>query len=223
MLKQNKKIFLIGYKSFIQTNLYNHLKKNFIVNKIKFQDIYKKKITNCDVIINFSNSKKFYEKEYNKIYDRNLKIANIIKKNNVKFFLLSTRQVYAQKLYLTEKSKLKPLNLYAKNCLYSEKNCRKILKKNLVILRLSNINGYELATNLKPNTPLKWNTLSKVTLVRKGQVVDVFASGNGIYVTMKGMALDDGVEGGVVTVRNLSSDKKFQAKVLNENSVKVHL
>ena len=80
MLKQNKKIFLIGYKSFIQTNLYNHLKKNFIVNKIKLQDIYKKKITNCDVIINFSNSKKFYEKEYNKIYDRNLKIANIIKK-----------------------------------------------------------------------------------------------------------------------------------------------
>ena len=143
MLKQNKKIFLIGYKSFIQTNLHNHLKKNFIVNKIKFQDIYKKKITNCDVIINFSNSKKFYEKEYNKIYDRNLKIANIIKKNNVKFFLLSTRQVYAQKLYLTEKSKLKPLNLYAKNCLYSEKNCRKILKKNLVILRLSNIFGYE--------------------------------------------------------------------------------
>jgi flagella basal body P-ring formation protein FlgA len=99
-----------------------------------------------------------------------------------------------------------------------------ILKKNIgSVPASSNINGYELATNLKPNTPLKWNSLSKVTLVRKGQVVDVFASGNGIYVTMKGMALDDGVEGGVVTVRNLSSDKKFQAKVLNENSVKVHL
>lgn len=87
----------------------------------------------------------------------------------------------------------------------------------------SRLAGYQLDSNLKANSPLKWTNLSKVVLVRKGQIVDVFASGNGIYVTMKGMALDDGVEGGVVTVRNLSSDKKFPAKVLNENSVKVHL
>lgn len=85
------------------------------------------------------------------------------------------------------------------------------------------LNGYQLASNMKSNMPVKWNNLSKITLVRKGQVVDVFASGNGIYVTMKGMALENGVEGGNVTVQNLSSDKKFQAKVLNENSVKVHL
>lgn len=87
----------------------------------------------------------------------------------------------------------------------------------------SKLNGYQLASNIKSNMPIKWNNLSKLNLVKKGQVVDVFASGNGIYVTMKGMALENGVEGGIVTVRNLSSDKKFQAKVLNENSVKVHL
>jgi flagella basal body P-ring formation protein FlgA len=87
----------------------------------------------------------------------------------------------------------------------------------------ANIRGYQLSTNIRANTPIKWNYLSKVTLVKKGQLVDVFASGNGIYVTMKGKALEDGVEGGNVTVENLSSSKKFQAKVLNENSVKVHL
>jgi flagella basal body P-ring formation protein FlgA len=85
------------------------------------------------------------------------------------------------------------------------------------------VKGYQLSSNIKSNTPIKWNFLSKVTLVKKGQIVDVFASGNGIYVTMKGMALENGVAGGNVTVQNLSSDKKFQAKVLNENSVKVHL
>lgn len=87
----------------------------------------------------------------------------------------------------------------------------------------ANIRGYQSSTNIRANTPIKWNYLSKVTLVKKGQLVDVFASGNGIYVTMKGKALEDGVEGGNVTVENLSSSKKFQAKVLNENSVKVHL
>ena len=87
----------------------------------------------------------------------------------------------------------------------------------------SRLSGYQLDSNLKANSPLKWSNLSKVVLVKKGQIVDVYASGNGIYVTMKGMALHDGVEGGSVTVRNLSSDKEFPAKVLNENSVKVHL
>ena len=87
----------------------------------------------------------------------------------------------------------------------------------------ANLNGYQLSANLKPNSPVRWNQLAKVTLVRKGKVVDVFASGNGIYVTMKGMALEDGVEGGLVKIKNLSSDKTFHAKVLNENSVKVHL
>ena len=83
--------------------------------------------------------------------------------------------------------------------------------------------GYEVSTQLRPDTPLKWNHLSKINLIRKGKVVDVFASGNGIFVTMKGLALDDGVEGSFVRVRNLSSEKEFQAKVLSENSVKVHL
>ena len=87
----------------------------------------------------------------------------------------------------------------------------------------TNVNGYQFANNIKANSPIKWNLLSKVTLVKKGQIVDVFASGNGIYVTMKGMALENGVAGGDVTVKNLSSKKEFQAKVLNENSVKVHL
>ena len=87
----------------------------------------------------------------------------------------------------------------------------------------SSLAGYQLSANIKANTPIKWSNLSKVTLVRKGQIVDVFASGNGIYVTMKGMALGDGVAGGIVNIRNLSSKKEFPAKVLNENSVKVHL
>jgi len=87
----------------------------------------------------------------------------------------------------------------------------------------ANLKGYEIASPIRQDIPLKWNHLSKITLINKGAVVDVFAAGNGIYVTMKGMALEDGVEGSFVRVKNLSSDKEFHAKVLNENSVKVHL
>ena len=55
--------------------------------------------------------------------------------------MLSSRQVYEPKLNITEKSKIKPINLYAKNCIKSEINCEKILNKRLIVLRHSNIFG----------------------------------------------------------------------------------
>jgi flagella basal body P-ring formation protein FlgA len=90
------------------------------------------------------------------------------------------------------------------------------------VLSDARLNGYQVASSLKPGTVLKWSHLSKVTLVRKGQIVNVFASGKGIFVEMKGQAMEDGVEGSFVRIRNISSDREFQAKVLNENSVKVY-
>jgi flagella basal body P-ring formation protein FlgA len=87
----------------------------------------------------------------------------------------------------------------------------------------TNLFSFELDSNLQPNTPLKWNHLSKTNLIKKGQVIDVYASGKGIYVTMKGLALEDGHMDSLVKVRNLSSEKEFHAKVLSENSVKVSL
>ena len=90
------------------------------------------------------------------------------------------------------------------------------------VLSDARLNGYQVASSLKPGTVLKWSHLSKVTLVRKGQVVNVFASGKGIFVEMKGQAMEDGVEGSFVRIRNISSNREFQAKVLNETSVKVY-
>ena len=90
------------------------------------------------------------------------------------------------------------------------------------VLSDARLNGYQVASSLKPGTLLKWSHLSKITLVRKGQVVNVFASGKRIFVEMKGQAMEDGVEGSFVRIRNISSNREFQAKVLNENSVKVY-
>ena len=87
----------------------------------------------------------------------------------------------------------------------------------------SSLEGYQMASNLSIGSPLKWSNLSKVNLIRKGDIVDVFASGGGIFITMKGICLDDGIEGGLVKIRNITSDKEFIAKVLNKSSVKVNL
>jgi len=150
VLKQDKKrIAIVGYKSFIQSHLSNFLNKKYYVKKIKFKDLNNNKLKSTDVIINCSNPKNFYEKKYSEKIDRNLKIANIIKNSKTKLVLLSTRQTYYPKLNLTEKSKLSPINIYAKNCIKSEKKCEKLLNNKLLILRLSNVIGYEIGKKKK--------------------------------------------------------------------------
>jgi flagella basal body P-ring formation protein FlgA len=105
------------------------------------------------------------------------------------------------------------------------KKCKvDVLKQHANSVQASvNLKSFETSSSIRADSPLKWSNLSKVTLINKGQIIDVFASGNGIFVTMKGLALEDGVAGSLVKVKNLSSKKEFLAKVLNESSVKVHL
>ena len=145
MLKQKIKsrIILIGYKSFLQANLYKYLKKKHTVKKIRFTNIKKFKYKESDIVINFSNNYKFYKAKYNTKIDRNYQIAKIINKFNTNLIFISTRQVYKPRINITEKSEIQPMNTYAKNCLISENNCKKILRRNILILRLSNIVGFE--------------------------------------------------------------------------------
>ena len=72
--------------------------------------------------------------------------------------------------------------------------------------------SFQLDSYLPANTPLKWNNVSKANLIKKGQVVDVFASGNGIYVTMKGLALEDGSADSLVKVKIFHQIRNFTQK-----------
>ncbi len=153
MLKQKIKsrIILIGYKSFLQENLYKYLKKKYLVKKIRFTNINKFNYKKNDIVVNFSNNVNFYNKKYNTKIDRNYRIAKIIKNFNSKLIFISTRQVYKPQINITEKSKIQPMNVYAKNCLISEKKCKNLLSNNILILRLSNVVGLENGRKKKPS------------------------------------------------------------------------
>lgn len=140
-----RKIIIVGYKSFLQKNLFNYLKKKKLnIKKVRFSNIKKLKITREDIIINCSITNSFFFKKYRKTNDRNLKICNLIKNTKAKFIMFSTRQVYKPKFKIKESSELKPVNIYAQNYIKSEKNCKKLLSKNILILRISNVIGYDI-------------------------------------------------------------------------------
>jgi len=103
-----------------------------------------------------------------------------------------------------------------------EKRKVDVFRQNVrVITGETDLEGYELIASVSPGAPIRWNHVNTIPLVRKGQVVDVFANGKGIYITMKGLVMQDGGSGEFITIRNVTSKQEFQAKVLNENSVKV--
>ena len=138
-----KKILIIGKRSFIAKNLYKNLNNKFKSKLIKFNQLnsVKKNINNFNYVINCSINKNYIKKKYNKNFDNDFKIATLINNAKTKYIFLSSRKVYKSKPNIKENSKLWPKSSYSRNKLITEKKLLKKFKKNLIILRISNIIG----------------------------------------------------------------------------------
>ena len=141
-----KRILLIGKRGFLGNHLNQYLRKNFQIKFISFREIsnLKKTEANYDYIINTSINKNYINKKYNKKFDNDLKISNYLDPKKNIFIFLSSRKVYKSKENIRETDKLNPLTHYSKNKLITENFLKNKFKKNILILRISNIIGYKL-------------------------------------------------------------------------------
>ena len=139
------KIIIIGKKSLLGSSLNKHLnKKNFILN-LDYKKFIQKKINfinNFNYIINCTSNQNYIHNRYQKKNDFDLIIANKIKNIDIKMVMLSSRKVYKVGVNLKETSILKPECNYSKNKLRTEKALIKILKNRALILRISNVIGF---------------------------------------------------------------------------------
>ena len=145
------KILIIGNKEgFIASHIFSYFKKKKIrVSLLVFKKFIvkdKKYLNKFSLIINTSANRKFVETNYSKKNDRNLIIAKKIKEiDSLTLVMLSTRKMYKIGIKIREDGILDPKCLYSKNNLKAEINVKKILsKKRLLILRISNLIGYNL-------------------------------------------------------------------------------
>ena len=215
-----KKILIIGKRSIIASNIYDDLKKNFFIKRIKFNDFFKHDYSNFDCIINCSIKKKYLNNKYNEKLDNDFKIA---KKLNTKqsYIFLSTCKVYkASKKNITEKSKLKPSSLYAKNKLTTEKKLKKIISPNrLLILRLSNLVCFEIKKKImKTFVHTMLNTLffKKKIFLPKDKVFKDFITVSSFNNILKKMIFYDKLSG----IYNVSSGFKYDIDLLAQELVK---
>ena len=138
-----KKVLIIGKRGFIGVNLYKYLKKTFFIKKISFKSIksYKNKFNNFDFIINTSINRSYIKNKYNLKYDNDLKIIQFIKNPKTIYCFISTRKIYSSKANLKENSTINTKSNYSKNKFITEKKIKKLLNKNYLILRVSNVIG----------------------------------------------------------------------------------
>ncbi len=80
-----------------------------------------------------------------------------------------------------------------------------------------------LVRAVQAGSMLTWRDVGHRPLVRKGEIIDVTACTGLLRVTMKGVALQSGALGDIVTVRNPDSLKTIPALVVGDNRVEVRL
>ena len=138
-----KKILIIGKRGFIGNNLFNYLKKKFKVKIISFKNLtkFKNQLNNFNFVINASINPNYITQKYKIKYDNDFLISKYINNHKTIYCFISTRKIYHSKPNLKENSMINPKNNYSKNKLITEKKLSKTFKKNLLILRVSNLIG----------------------------------------------------------------------------------
>lgn len=86
---------------------------------------------------------------------------------------------------------------------------------------MSKVVGLASRRSLKQGMVITDAMVAKPILIKRGSVINVVARIGSMEVTAMGQAMQDGVEGQLIRVQNVSSKKFMSAKVLDETTVQV--
>ena len=168
-----KKILIIGKKSFLGSNLTIYLSKYYNVDNFSFNKVIKKNLnffSQYSYIINTTIHPNYVKKKYHSNFDLDKtlikKFNHEERKLNFIYIFLSSRKIYRQKECIDEKSFIQPSCNYSKNKRNTEVFLKKKLKKNLLILRISNILGKRIFSKSRKAHKLFFDNFLKL---RKGK------------------------------------------------------
>ncbi|MCG8416049.1 MAG: flagellar basal body P-ring formation protein FlgA [Pseudomonadales bacterium] len=81
--------------------------------------------------------------------------------------------------------------------------------------------GMEVSRAMSADSPLSLGNLRSPKLIRQGQEVIILAEGAGLAVRMAGNALKNGAKGEVIPVKNSSSGRVLEGRIVSESTVLV--
>jgi len=81
--------------------------------------------------------------------------------------------------------------------------------------------GKQLSTSLKAGMEIKRTTLTAPLLVKRGKTVRINLEKGPLKISTIGVSEEDGAQGALIRVRNISSNRHVYARVVGENLVQV--
>ena len=95
--------------------------------------------------------------------------------------------------------------------------------RNEVIPANTDFSQYEVSSTIPAGSVLTWAQLKPKPLVHKGSLVDVIVDHGTLKITSRAVAMADAGLNETVVLRNLTTNRQFQAKVVNENLAQIYL
>lgn len=163
-----KSILIVGLRSKLAKDITFQLKKKYEIKNVSFNNFIRLpylKFKNYNFLINCSFNKNCLSKKCNS----DMLICDKLKKNKsiIKFIMFSTGKVYGKTKSKEESLKCKPTTKYGKYRLKTENYLKKNLKKNLLILRISNVINFDIRQNSASKTVI--NTML-INLIKRKKI-----------------------------------------------------
>ncbi len=157
------KILLVGGNSFLAKEAYLYLSHYFTVKVVSHNNVQDDAVVWSDVVVNFAIHPHFFRHKYDTSINYELTILPIIKKYNKRYVFLSSRKVYSNYTDVPHKESdiCTPESNYGENKLLTEQILVEQLAEKTLILRMSNVVGFELIGGRNTMMGFLLNTLFK--------------------------------------------------------------
>ena len=87
--------------------------------------------------------------------------------------------------------------------------------------QIEDVVGKQLYSDIRQNMEIKRNMLKAVKVMKRGKMVKMVLESGPMTIITSGLSEEDGTEGSIVKVRNLSSSKIIYARVVGPSKVRV--
>jgi flagella basal body P-ring formation protein FlgA len=90
-----------------------------------------------------------------------------------------------------------------------------------VLSELGEVVGKRMSMSIRPNVEITRNMLKEPIMVKRGKMVKIVLDTGPMQIAALGLSEEDGMQGAVIRVKNISSRKTIYARVLGESLVGV--
>lgn len=135
--------------------------------------------------------------------------------------LMSVRAQWRMGVFVPKRAFQRGMPLFSND--FEVQTIDRLALKQVPVSTTIDLADYEASTSIPAGSPLTWNFIKAQPLVRKGALVDVMVEDGNLKITTRAVALKDAGRGEQVLMKNLTTNRQFEAYVINPNLAQIRL